>query len=168
MTGRMTLYEDALVRAELAPDAASHGHVLVTPQRSAQHLGDLSEEESAHLFLVASYTASILFQGLKSEGTNIIVEEGSKGHSLVAHIIARKADDGLSFAWQPQKAGDDKDILDRIKDKTFLIGRRKSAPQEESAAEEPEEPTKDLNGDEALRDEEEQENYLIKQLIRIP
>ncbi len=186
-----TLYQDRLVEALLAPEPAVKGHVLVRPLREAKRLSDLSAEESGHLFLVASYAAAILFQGIHAEGTNIIVEEGRQ---VTAHVLARSSDDGLSFAWQPQKLDEAamKDAQERIRDKTFLIGKRqkpsekeeggpKPAPSKDEAKEAPGKPSeerprakgpddgkpKDGDGD-PLKDAEERENYLIKQLIRIP
>ncbi len=185
------LYQDRIVEALLAPEPAAKGHVLVRPLREAKRLSDLSAEESGHLFLVASYVAAILFQGIHPEGTNIIVEEGEK---VTAHVLARKADDGLSFAWQPQKLDEAsmKDAQERIADKAFLIGKRgrsaerqeepkpatpdrkgggKEGREERPSGEKPPEKKGDdgpKDGGDPLKDAEERENYLIKQLIRIP
>lgn len=150
----MIVYEDALVQLRLASAAAAKGHLMLVPKKKTVHLSDLDEEESAHFFLVASYAAAIIFQGLKAEGTNIIVEE----QDLVAHIIGRKSDDGLNFQWKPGESdeGTLNDMQEAIKDKAFMIGK--------TAAEEQREPMTENE----LQDEEERENYLIKQLIRIP
>ena len=161
------LYEDALVRVTLAPDAATHGHLLIQPQRPTTRLSDLTPEESSHFFLVASYGAAILFQGLQAEGTNIIVNEEEE--RLTAHVIARRADDGLNFAWKPGKLDEATmdEAAERISDKTFAInkhGAEKPGEKPEAPTERAPEPTKD---DPVSRAEEE-ENYLIKQLIRIP
>jgi histidine triad (HIT) family protein len=163
------LYEDRMARTSLAADAATHGHVLVQPQRQVARLSDLSPEESGHLFLVASYAAAILFQGLQAEGTNIIINEEEE--RLTAHVVARRSDDGLSFAWQPTKAGEAslEEVAERIRDKAFAVDKRGKV---EKPAEEPkrgpEERPPELKKDDAVSQAEEEENYLIKQLIRIP
>ncbi len=152
----MTLYEDRLVTAELAPEAAAKGHILVRPRREARHLSELSEEESAHLFTVASYAAAILFQGLQAEGTNILCTEEEA--QLTLHVIARRQGDGLDFQWEPGEVEEAAmaDARERIREKAY-------APAAEPAAESAAAPAA-----ERLHDEEEQENQLIKQLLRVP
>jgi diadenosine tetraphosphate (Ap4A) HIT family hydrolase len=163
------LYEDRIVRASLADDAATHGHILVQPQRPIARLSDLSPEESGHLFLVASYAAAILFQGLRAEGTNIIINEEEE--RLTAHVVARRSDDGLSFTWQPAKL--DQAAMDeaaeRIKDQAFPVGKRGKAEQPtEEPKKEPDEPPPEPTKDDTISQAEKEENYLVKQLIRIP
>lgn len=147
------LYEDQLVKVTLAENAAAHGHIIAQMQQN--HLADLDEEQAAHLFLVASYCAAIMFQGLKAEGTNIVLEESP----IKVHIIARKNNDNLNFQWEPKQAEPAAldDAQERISDK---IG----APIEEQQPSESiaQEPVTEMS------DEEEKENYLIKQLIRQP
>ncbi len=197
----MTLvYEDRIVKASLPADGAANGHVLVQPQREVKRLSDLSAEESAHLFLVASYSAAILFQGLQAEGTNLIVDESEKPE---VHVVARRTGDGLSFAWPPKKLeqGVMAEAAEKIKDKTFYIGKvsskadktakeagagKEKAPKEtRGEGEKPpktgasdgkndrrndDRPSKDGSepSKEAVAAAEEEENYLIQQLIRIP
>lgn len=153
------MYEDRIVTASLAEDAATHGHIVVQPKKEVRRLTELSETESAHLFQVASYAAAILFQGLQAEGTNIICNEEEE--RLTVHIIARKNDDGLDFQWTPQQLNESimKESLDRIKEKTLPPGAEK---QEEKPTAEKE------HVKQIIKDAEEKENYLIKQLIRIP
>lgn len=165
----MTLiYEDQIVKAELIENAAASGHVTVTPQKQVRFLQELTNEESAHFFLVASYSAAILFQGLQAEGTNIIVDE--EGERLIVHIVARKTDDGLNFAWEPKQLDEGvmKEAEERIKDKAFYL-QGGAAPQ--SIGDKPKGPPPDENPtkkDDVLRKAEDEENYLIQQLIRIP
>ncbi len=160
------LYEDKVARALLAENAAAHGHVLVQPVKEARKLSDLSKDESEHFFLVASYTAAILFQGLQAEGTNIIINEEEE--QLTAHVIARKSDDGLDFQWDPQEIeeGVMTEVQDRIKDKTFMLGKTSEEIPKDDKPQDGDRP------DDAPKDEikqaEEEENYLIKQLIRTP
>ncbi len=158
----MMVYEDTLVTAELPEDAATNGHVIVRPRRAVVRLSELPEEESAHLFLVASYAAAILFQGVQAEGTNIIINEDEE--RLTAHVVARRSDDGLDFRWEPLKLDEAamKDVAERLHDKAFALGAQgKEAPKEPTAPEEKPEPS-------ALDEAEAEENYLIQQLIRLP
>jgi len=175
----MMLYEDRIATALFPENAAAHGHILVRPMRAAKRLSDLSEEESSHLFLVASYAAAILFQGLQAQGTNIIANED--GERLTLHVIARSEGDGIDFSWKPQKLDEAtmQEAKERIADKAFPIGKsdkesdekREPDPGKGSEREDegdgPETPDERSKEPEVAAAEEE-ENYLIKQLIRIP
>ncbi|MBR9693424.1 HIT family protein [Candidatus Woesearchaeota archaeon] len=152
----MTLYEDALVIATLAENAAVKGHVIVQPKKPVKYLRELSEEDCAHLFTVASYTAAILFQGLQAEGTNIICNEDEE--QLTIHVVARRKDDGLNFQWEPKELdeGTMNDTFERVKDKSFYVGKKKPEPVKEEKPKGP------------VEEAEDEENYLIQQLLRIP
>ncbi len=158
----MSLYEDALVVVELHPKPAVKGQVIVRPKRHVTHLSELSPEESAHLFTVASYTAAILFQGLQAEGTNIICNEDEE--QLTLHVIARRQDDNLDFSWKSREANESEmnDALERLREAIDLP--EESAPAERETKQE--RGTREVP--EKLRQAEEEENELIKQLIRIP
>ncbi|RME31764.1 HIT domain-containing protein [Candidatus Woesearchaeota archaeon] len=149
----MIVYEDRIVRAELVENAAAHGHLAIRAQRAVTTLEELSEEESAHLFQVASYAAAILFQGLQAQGTNIIMNEDEE--RLTVHVIARKEGDGLDFLWQPKQADEATltDAYEQIKDAAFFIGKKKETPPPDS----PEQPAPP---------ESAEENYLVKHLIK--
>lgn len=151
----MTLYEDRIAKATLAENAATQGHIIIQPQRDVKKLAELKEDECAHLFVIASYTAAILFQGLQAEGTNIIVNEGDE--RLTVHVIARRNGDGLDFQWPPKEIdeGTMNDVFERVKDKAFYVGKQQAesdASPTEEAPPKPEDPDK--------------ENYLIKHLIK--
>jgi len=170
----MTLYEDRLVIAELATEAAARGHVIVRLKTKARHLGDLSGEESAHLFTVASYTAAILFQGLQAEGTNIICNEDEE--QLTVHVIARRNGDGLGFQWEPMALDEGVmgESMERIKDQAYTAAMKRTPEKEasEQPAPSPEQPkgapVRAPEKDARMREAEESENQLIKQLLRVP
>lgn len=160
-----TIYEDAYVIARLAENAAVKGHIIIQPRRQARHLGELPPEESAHLFLVANYTAAILFQGLKAEGTNIICNEEEE--QLTVHVLARRSDDGLSFQWQPQQIDEAtmNEALERIRD---ALDKPPETPSETPDKRDSREKHDNEDPAEEVASAEAEENYLIKQLIRVP
>jgi len=161
------LYEDAIAVASLAPDVAVKGHVIVQPKRPVTHLSELSPEESAHLFTIASYAAAILFQGIQAEGTNILCNEEEE--VLTIHVIARRQDDKLDFSWQGQEVGESvmNDTLERLTDLPEQPGPDAKEPGKTRSA--PSQSGKEEGRKEAgLQEAEERENELIKQLIRIP
>ncbi|MEK6868276.1 MAG: HIT family protein [Nanoarchaeota archaeon] len=178
------VYEDAAVIAYFSPDPSAVGHIIVVPKQHTETLEELPDAIATQLFYVASYTASAVYEGLASQGTNIICNNGPgagiKGH-VTLHIIPRKENDGLSFVWEPKQVApaDFDDIVKKVKDKADYIGVKKetrkvsvspaivpsspqSVVQESVETSSPEEPQKEVitKGDE--------ENYMIKHLYRIP
>jgi outer membrane biosynthesis protein TonB len=61
------------------------------------------------MFEAANTCASMLFDGLRAQGTNIILNEGPTTTQL--HIVARFENDGLNFTWEP-KPGDRTEITE--------------------------------------------------------
>ena len=192
------VYQDKIVKIVLPKSASVQGHLQVKPQKNLSKISEFSKEEAEHFFYTCSYTATLLFELMKAEGTNIIVNE-SKG--VVADVVARKSDDVLDFTWQPLTIdeGEMNSALNSIKDNAFYVNnkdakyfkqeeepregkitnnkdesnyeqlqkeKRKEARKEESGmkkgtSEEEEENT-------SLKKAKKQEDYLIRQLIRIP
>lgn len=177
------VYEDAAVIAYLSPDPSAVGHIIVVPKQHAETLEELPDALATQLFYVASYAASAVYEGLASQGTNIICNNGAgagvKGH-VSLHIIPRKENDGLSFVWEPKQfaPADFDDTVKKVKDKADYIGVKKETkkavapvvmssspqpvPQESVEASSPESPQKEV----ITKGEE--ENYMIKHLYRIP
>ena len=176
------VYEDAVVIAYLSPDPSAVGHIIVVPKQHAETLEELPDALATQLFYVASYTASAVYEGLASQGTNIICNNGPgagiKGH-VTLHIIPRKENDGLSFVWEPKQVApaDFDDIVKKVKDKADYIGVKKetrktvapvvmsspqTVPQESVETPSPEGPQKEVIA------KGEEENYMIKHFYRIP
>lgn len=83
-----------------------------------------SNDEYVHNLTIASFTASILFEGLKAQGTNIItnLENGR----MVTSVIPRFENDGLNLLWE-MKQGDQNKVkaaAEKIK-AAFVIGEKK-------------------------------------------
>lgn len=122
----MALYEDEKVKVVLAKKSATPGHLEIYSKQEEKYIEKLSEEDSAHLFYTASCAASLVFEGLKAQGTNIILKSGNSDDNpegkLVVHVLPRKEGDGLDLLWKPKPAGYDLDsVQSRIKDKTWKI-----------------------------------------------
>jgi histidine triad (HIT) family protein len=176
------VYEDAVVIAYLSPDPSAVGHIIIVPKQHAETLEELPDALATQLFYVASYAASAVYEGLASQGTNIICNNGPgagiKGHVTI-HIIPRKENDGLSFVWEPKQItpADFDDIVKKIKDKADYIGVKKetkktaapvvvSSPQ--TVVQEPAETSSSEEPQKEVIEKGEEENYMIKHLYRIP
>jgi len=100
------VYEDDKSVAILDINPANPGHVLLFPKEHYSIMPQLSEEEIAHLFMIAKTISNACLRGLGVQGTNIIVQNGvaagQKAQHFMIHIIPRKEKDGLDFEI-PQK-----------------------------------------------------------------
>lgn len=172
-SGKNILYEDEVVVVIAPEKGCTKGHLKVIPKKHVKSIEEVSSKDAEHLFYTASYSATALFENLGAQGTNIICNSG-EGEHLEMHVISRMENDGLNFMWEPKQAeeSDLKDALDRIKDKTDLIGvekPKKKIPQLDSSAEEISSEVKKTSGDDSDSDDGEvEENYLTKQLKRMP
>lgn len=173
------VYEDKLVIAYIPEKPMVPGHIRIQPRKKARLLSDLNPEEVEHLFYTASYSATILFEGLQAHGTNIILTEKSEKEEdpqLCIDVISRIQEDGLNFQWQPLKLEPlemDK-IADQLKDKAdyfkdALVNNRDFFASKGSSSSKTITPKSSA----VIKEEEDEEgnkktNYLLKSLHRIP
>lgn len=121
------VYEDDKVFAILDINPANKGHTLVVPKQHAQFSAQLSNDDFGHLMQVSNQLAGALFEVLKAEGTNILIQNGQVAgqtapHFLV-HVIPRYKDDGVVFGWKPKKLGEEEmnKVENELKKKTSSI-----------------------------------------------
>lgn len=156
------VFEDKDIVALLHPKPAAPGHIILAPKQHLTILENCPNDITGNLFKTANKVSSAVFEGLQSHGTNIIIQNGvSAGQidpHLTVHVIPRKEGDGLNFQWQPRQMKEE-DLATaelQLKENTKDIGiEQEAAKPIEIKQEKPEE----IEGD---------ENYLIKQLNRIP
>jgi histidine triad (HIT) family protein len=158
------LFEDARVSVILSPEPASPGHTLVIPKENKIIMEQMDDELLGYCFSVANKVSMFLFEKLKAEGTNIIVQNGlaagqTEPHFII-HIIPRKENDGINLQWKTKQASDSE-----LSDAAMQLGNglieKKEKPVEIVKEEIP--IVKDEKAAEIVRD-----NYMIKQLRRIP
>ena len=156
--GKARVYEDDSVYAFHSPKPAAAGHIVLVPKKHVTILEELPDKLTGHMFTVANKLSTVLFEILGAHGTNIIVENGAGQHvpHVAMNIIARKENDGLGLEWAPLQMSEDdlKTAELLLKDNSKSVGifeKEKPKPIEEKKAEEIQE-----------------ENYLTRQLKRIP
>lgn len=149
------LYEDGACRAELLENGATLGHIKITPKKTVSALDELSAEESAQLFWVASFAATGLFEGMGAHGTNILCTEGDE---VAVHVLARTQEDGLDLFWEPKKAepAELETMASRISEQLWYVGKEESSDSNVSK------PTTTKTVEEV----DPSKNYKLKQLIR--
>jgi hypothetical protein len=149
------IIDNPLFSEEIPEKGATTGHLRF-------HLKHASPDDLAVVGFCTNVTASLLFERLQAQGTNIIISL-NKENSRV-DVLARAEDDGLNLIWTPKtlEAAQLNEIAERIKNKTFLFDKEaspKTVDVEKAAQPAP-----------AVQKEssEEEEDYLVKQLHRIP
>jgi|GEM_PF-660234 len=190
------VYEDDEMAVAVPEKTITKGHLIVIPKKHHKTFQKTEDEETAKLFLTASFAASSLFETMAAEGTNITMNTGSlikeEGHFHI-DVIARKSDDNLNLMWKPtQRPEEEMDSTkSKIKDRCDLIGLKKSKEvidldkkqiekiggKEEPGKTDIKEEKKDKKEDkkeEKPKDAKEEkkekgeESYLVRQLRRMP
>ena len=167
----MIVYEDALIRVEQPDKGATQGTIVIEPQRSCQHLSDLDDAERAQFVTAANYAATVLFETLKAQGTNIIMNE----EPLRCVVLARSESDKWSHQWQPVQV-EQHDMSDTAEKINFAVPLKTQAQepkesQPQTAHAESSSKPKDSHAKSEEQSEaelERKENYLIRQLYRVP
>lgn len=145
------LYEDEKVLCLLPQEGFVKGHLEIYSKVEESLIENLSEDDSAHLFFTASLAATLVFEGLKVQGTNTILKSGTSDDNLngklCVHILPRMQDDGLNktLLWQPkQPAYDLNSIAEKIKDKAWKIKCNEKSKEIESKEENKQESKQEL------------------------
>ncbi len=145
------IHENNLFSLDVPEKGVAKGHVRMK-------INSASPEDMIPVGLTASIAASVLFEKLSAQGTNIILTV--KDSEAQADIIARYENDGLDLLWQGKEIDQNQmsTYVDKIKDALdegagpVQTSRPKDSP--------PDAP----NPQESSEDDE----YLVKQINRIP
>src|SRR3989344_1512891 len=119
------VYEDEKFLAVLDINPANKGHVLLMPKKHYEVLAQV--EDVGELFNLANNIARSIFESVKAEGTNIIVNNGTVAGQMVPHvvvnIIPRFKDDKVKVGWEKTEISDEemdnvaKEISENLKNK---------------------------------------------------
>jgi histidine triad (HIT) family protein len=165
--GKEKIYEDDIAYAVLHPKPASLGHLVVFPKKHYQIVEQIPDYEFGHLMAVVNKISTAAFEGAGAQGTNIIIQNGLAAGQAIphvsVHIIPRRENDGLVFQWDTKQLAEEEmsTVELQLKEETKNIGAFQKTPKAE--------PIKLEKKSEKVSPElSDQENYLIKQLRRIP
>lgn len=156
------VYEDDKVVAMLDPNPVTTGHLIVTTKDHFPIMEQVPDYLIDHLFRIVNTVSISLFELLKVQGTNMIVNNGIAAGQEHAHfmvnIIPRSENDKIDFQWQPKQLNEEEmsTVELALKEETKTIG----------AFEKEEEKPIQLEESEKLHVDE--DSYLMKQLRRIP
>jgi len=160
------IYEDNEVIAVAHPRPAAPGHVFIFPKNHYQILEQVPDYEVAHLFNIANKISIAVFETTEAAGTNIILQNGiAAGQEIphvCVHIIPRKEGDEINFQWEPKRLTEEQmsTVEMKVKKAASEIAGFETEKKKESVKIEKKAKT--------LKAETDKENYLIKQLERIP
>lgn len=161
----LTLYEDDKITAYLDPMPASIGHVVVIPNEHYAIIEQVPDFVVGHMFTIANKISVALFDSLNIHGTNMIIqngiEAGQKHPHVSLHIIPRIEGDKIDFQWKNLSPSQDELATAelQLKEPVKNIGEfeKEKAP-----------PIKIETKKEVYSYDEDEENYLIKHLRRMP
>lgn len=160
------VYEDDMILAVLDVNGANPGHCFVLPKNHYPIMEQVPDDELANLFSVSNKISSAIFENLKVQGTNIFVRNGIPAGQTVAHfminVIPRKENDGINLQWKPKQLSEEEistvelKLKDQIKDASVTKIEKTQEPKQ----------VQETSKTEAITDDE--EDYIMKQLRRIP
>lgn len=147
------LYEDEFVK--ITHGDAVEGHLEVFPKQHIPSFQDLNPEEAARYFFTSSFAATVVFESLEAQGTNIIFHSNPDTPHLKADIVPRSFEDGIDVQWQPIELTPDEfsEIAERIRN----AGAEDRA-QKQGEKQKPLKPKSTLD----------QEDYRVKHWDRLP
>lgn len=166
------LYQDDRIISFMADQPATIGHMIVMPKRHIPIFEAATEDDAERTFKVANKASIALFEAIKCEGTNILINNGIDAGQEEPHfsvnLIARREGDGLSFEWAPKQLSEEEMSSIEIQLKEELSRKELKEEPAEEKTEAKEEKKEETTGTKEADTGEKEENYLIKQLKRMP
>ncbi|MBT5021630.1 HIT family protein [Candidatus Woesearchaeota archaeon] len=163
------LYEDEIAVAFLTPTPHVAGHTIVCTKKHISILEQLPDDIAGHLFDLANRLSSIIHTALNTDGTNILVNNGPTANQDVPHfsinILPRRKNDGYKFDWNKRELNNELmlEIHNRIKTQLDKNIKNRKEEKEENII------IANQNKDQDKKqNKDDEENYLLKQLQRVP
>lgn len=159
--GKHVLFSNESIAVILHPEPSAIGHMLVVPKKHYPIIEQVPDFTMGEMMLVANKSLMALFESIRAEGTNIIIQNGIGAGQKYPHcaieLIPRTQNDGLNLQWKPTQI--DPQLMDQaeaqIKERTKIIGE----------FEKPQEKRQKIEKVEEVKPEE---DYLIKQFEKLP
>ena len=168
------VYEDDSLLAILHPKPAALGHIVLMPKEHFPIFENIPNGLVIHMFNIASKLSASIFASMGVQGTNIFMQNGvPAGQTVphaVVHIIPRAENDGVSLEWDPKTLDlEEMSTIElKLKEETKGITIKEEAEQPVMVTKKeiqlPSEGETKPEGDIKKDDE----NYLLKQLERMP
>ena len=165
MQDNFQIYEDQIVKVFLVEKPVIEGHIKLFIKKKIKNLKELKEDELKHVFKISSLLSTVVFENLSAHGTNIIINDGLEDFCI--DVIPRFNDDGLKINWEPKQTTPDKldEAYKKLKPHMEFIGVKK--PQQ-NEIENNDDKTESNNQENNQETEDEELDYRIRQINRIP
>ena len=157
------IYADEEIVVAVKDKVATPGQLTVFPREHLTILEMVPPDLLEKCAVVANKVSIAIFEGLGSQGTNIIVQNGLGAGQSVPHfgieIIPRQESDGLNFQWQPKQLMEDEIeithslLVEGIDQTGKVIKKEKKIDSKEKKE---------------VKEEKGKKNYLLKSLRRLP
>lgn len=126
LEGKEILYEDEKAICVAPENPQCIGHLVIYSQEEEFDFDKLSFDSSAHLFYLASFASTAVFEGLKAQGSNIILKSGRSDDNpegkLSIHILPRFENDGIDVIGKPMSSKPDLAAVGKkIKEEMFMV-----------------------------------------------
>ena len=158
------LYKDEDIAIMIPNLPATFGHLKIYPVEHCTIIEQVPDKTVEKMFVTANKLSTLLFEAMNAQGTNILVQKGTAAGQTENHasidIVARKEGDNINLQWAPLKLSEDEMSTALLKLTAFT---KKMGFEEEKP-----EPVEIKDETEILSLTPEEENYLIKQLDRMP
>lgn len=164
------IYEDEFSAAFLVEKPSTPGHILIIPKQHSPIIETIPDIAMSNLFLAANKISTVCFEIFKAHGTNILIRNGLAAGQKTTHaainILPRFENDGLNLQWNPIKLTDDEMTTAELSLKVEM--EKESAEQYKAKAQAEKEEQIKLEKEHPKEEIPEEENYLIRQLDRLP
>ena len=157
------IYEDEKVFAVILRKAANPGEVLLLPKEHYPIMEQVPDYVVAHMGVLSNKISMAIFEAMKVQGTNILIANGVAAGQNMPHfsirVIPRLINDGLDLNWKPKQLTEEEMSTIELK----LKEQNKNMGAFEKEKKEPEKVEREVE-----KLSKEREDYLIRQLTRIP
>ncbi len=158
------IYEDNEIIAVLDFNGASAGHTFVMPKEHFTIFEQVPSDIITKTFIAANKVSKTMFETLNIQGTNIFVSNGVVAGQMVAHfmvnVIPRKEGDGINLQWKPKQLTEEEISTVELQLKNNILNVESSEEKKASKPRVYSQPQPaEISGE---------DNYLLKQIMRIP
>ncbi|MFH1409467.1 MAG: HIT family protein [Nanoarchaeota archaeon] len=159
------VYEEDEIIVFLDPKPVSPGHMVVAPKQKYTILEEIPDWLMGRMGEIANKASTAAFETMGAKGTNIIVHNGipagQDNNHFVINVIPRFDNDGQDLFWAPKQLSEEEmsTIELSLKPQTDIVGEFEKKKPKDIPIED------DIPDPEEL---DEGENYMLKQLDRIP
>ncbi|MBU0456827.1 MAG: HIT family protein [Nanoarchaeota archaeon] len=166
------LYEDNDLIVAVKDTVLTPGQVTIFPRQHFTIMEMVPENILEKCFILANKVGAAIFDSLECQGTNIIVQNGLSAGQKVPHfaleVIPRRDGDNLNFQWQPKELAEDEVelVYQMLKEEVGKIVKSKDGKK--GKVKEVEEVVVKDEKTLMKMQKEDEKNYLLKSLRRIP